>query len=73
MHGHPNLMHLLIFACGIMDLIPLIACNTTALIPIEGIGAQRKGSVVSGSVKDAIMGFKNFNSSDTMIRSEGYL
>ena len=53
-------MHLLIFACGIMDLIPLIACNTTALIPIEGIGAQRKGSVVSGSVEDAIMGFKKF-------------
>ena len=42
MHGHPNLMHLLIFACGIMDLIPLITCNTTDLIPIEGIGAQRK-------------------------------
>ena len=34
-----------------------------------------EGSVVSGSVEDAIMGFKNFYiySSYTMIRSEGYL
>ena len=57
-------MHLMIFTCGVMDLFSMIACNTTALIPIEGkiIGrvAQRKGSVVSGSVEDAIMGFKNF-------------
>ena len=32
MYRHPNLMYLLIFACGIMDLIPLIACNTAALV-----------------------------------------
>ena len=32
-----------------------------------------EGSVLSGSVEDAIMGFKNFYSSYTMIRSEGYL
>ena len=42
MYGHPKLMHLLIFTCDIIDLITLIACNTTALIPIEGIGAQQK-------------------------------
>ena len=32
-----------------------------------------EGSVVSRSVEDAIMGFKNFYNSYTMIRSEGYL
>ena len=40
---------------------------------IIGRVAQRKGSVVSGSVEDAIMDFKNFYNSYTMIRSEEYL
>ena len=40
---------------------------------IKGIGVQWKVAWRAGSVKDTIMGFKNFNSSDTMIRSEGYL
>ena len=40
---------------------------------IIGRVAQRKGSVVSGFVEDAIMGFKKFYNSYTMIRSEGYL
>ena len=43
-----------------MDLIPMIACNTTALIPLVGKWCAAEGSVESGSVKDAIMGFKNF-------------
>ena len=38
-----------------------------------GKGAQRKVAKWARSVKDAIMDFKNFNNSFTMIRSEGYL
>ena len=50
MQRHPNLMHLLIFyfACGIMDLIPLIACNMTALIPLVRKWCAAEGSVESG-------------------------
>ena len=73
MHRHPNLMHLLIFACGIMDLIPLIACNTTALIPLEGKWCAAEDSVVSGIREGCDHGFQKFYNSYTMIRSERYL
>ena len=36
------------FACGIMDSNSLIACNTTAPIPLEGKWCAAEGSVVSG-------------------------
>ena len=63
MHRHPNLMHLLIFACGIMDLITLIACNMTALIPLEGKWCVAEGSVESGIREGYDHGFKKIYSS----------
>ena len=58
MQRHPNLMHLLIFACGIMDLIPLIACSTTALIPLEVKWCAAEGSVESGIREGCNYGFQ---------------
>ena len=50
----------MVFACGNMDLNPWLQRNTTALIPIEGIGAAEGVDWRAGPVKGATMGFKKF-------------